>query len=168
MAGHPPERAPARRSPRPDTRPVGAAGILAEIVKKSIVAYGLAVAALVFALEWLEYRYAVRLLPLEAYVAVVALAFTALGVWVGRRLTTRPAAPPFEKNVRALAHLGITDREYEVLGLLALGRSNKEIADALFVSQNTVKTHVARLYDKLDVSRRTEAVHRAKQLRLLP
>ena len=131
-----------------------------------IYAGGLAVA--VFALEWLEYRYLVHDIGTELYVALIAAGFTVLGVWVGRRLTGAHSGRRFEKNTAALQSLGITDREYAVLELLAAGRANKEIARELHVSPNTVKTHVSRLYEKLEVGRRTQAVQKAKMLRLIP
>ncbi len=88
---------------------------------------------------------------------------------MGARLfRTQPRAAEFQPNAQALAALGITRREYEVLGLLADGRSNKEIADRLNLSLNTVKTHIARLYDKLEAARRTEAILRARDLHLIP
>lgn len=102
------------------------------------------------------------------YVAVVALVFITLGIWIGTRLA-RPEAPEeFERNEEAMEYLGISPREHEVLELLARGHSNREIAKALFVSSNTVKTHLSRLYGKLDVSRRTQAVRKARSLRLIP
>jgi ATP/maltotriose-dependent transcriptional regulator MalT len=92
-----------------------------------------------------------------------------LGVWVGARLFRgRGAGPAFEANTRAMTSLGISSREFEVLELLAAGRSNKEISARLSVSPNTVKTHVANLYGKLEVKRRTEAILRARELGMLP
>lgn len=135
---------------------------------RTIVLYGLALAAAAALLQWLEYRYLTRAFTGEFYMVLIAVMFTALGVWLGARLT--PAARPadFEKNERALAALGVTEREYEVLELVAAGRSNKEIARALSVSPNTVKTHLARLYEKLEARRRTEAVDKARALALIP
>lgn len=130
--------------------------------------YGLGVAAAAFGLQWLEYRYAVRMLSTEIYVALIAALFTLLGIWVGHRLTRRRPPAPFERNAQALEYLGITDRELQVLELVAEGHSNREIARRLFVSPNTVKTHLAHLYEKLDVSRRTQAVRKARSLRLIP
>lgn len=137
-------------------------------MKKTVLVYGLGVALGASALRWLEYRYTVRLLSIEIYVTLVAVAFTLFGLWLGRRLTERTAPGPFEANTRALAELGISEREHEVLRLLAEGHSNGEIAARLFVSPNTVKTHLARVYEKLEVNRRTQAVSRAKALRLVP
>ena len=135
---------------------------------RSFAIYGLAIAAAAFALRWLEYRHALRFFTTEAYVVLIAVVFTVLGAWVGHRLTTKRSQGSFERNEKAIAALGISDREYDVLCLLANGDSNKEIAAKLFVSANTVKTHLAHLYDKLDVSRRTQAIHKSKALRLIP
>lgn len=135
---------------------------------RTIVVYALVLAGGAFLLEWLEYRYAARVFPTEIYIGLLAIIFVALGVWIGRRLTRRPAPEAFSKNEAAIDALGITPREYETLELLAAGLSNKEIARALGVSPNTVKTHVARLYDKLDAERRTQAVSKARSLALIP
>ena len=137
-------------------------------MKKTILLYAAALAAAAFLLEWLEYRYFVRGFGPGIYIVLVALGFAALGIWVGRRLTVGGASKEFEINAAALQSLGITDREYAVLELLANGRANKEIARDLDVSPNTVKTHVSRLYEKLGVGRRTQAVQKARMLRLIP
>jgi DNA-binding CsgD family transcriptional regulator len=131
---------------------------------RTILIYGALLAAGTVALQWLEYRFLAATYSTEIYVVLVALAFLCLGVWVGAQLFTRPRAREFERNTRALLALGISGRELEVLELLAAGGSNKEIAARLDVSPNTVKTHVARLYDKLEVKRRTQAVLRAREL----
>ena len=135
---------------------------------KTVALYGLLIAVAAVALEWLEFKYLTRFFATEIYIALIAALFTALGVWVGQRLTARPRADAFEKNVAALAALGITDREYEVLTLLAAGCANKEIARRLELSPNTVKTHLARLYEKLEAQRRTQAVQKARELALIP
>jgi DNA-binding CsgD family transcriptional regulator len=134
---------------------------------RSIVTYGSSIALAAFTLRWLEYRHAIRMFPTELYVILVAALFTAVGIWVGRRLTRPTGSVPFARNERALQALGISEREYEVLCLLAAGHSNREIAERLFVSTNTVKTHLAHLYEKLGVSRRTQAIHKCKALRLI-
>ena len=132
---------------------------------RSILVYGLALAAGAVGLQWLEYQLWARTHPVEIYVALIATAFLALGIWVGVRLFRREARPePFTPNERAQASLGITEREREVLQLLAAGRSNKEIARHLGLSPNTVKTHVARLFGKLGAARRTEAIGLAREL----
>lgn len=137
------------------------------MLKKSILLYGLALAAAAVALQWLEYQYKVRLFATEIYVILIAVLFTAIGIWAGNRLTRRTAPAEFKRNDRALGSLGISEREYEVLSLLADGHSNQEIAERLYVSANTVKTHLAHLYDKLQVSRRTQAIRKAKSLHLI-
>ena len=136
---------------------------------RTVLIYGLALALGAVALQWVEYRTWARGHVTEVYVTLVALAFMGLGIWVGARLfRPRARAGEFELNTRALASLGITEREHEVLRQLAAGRSNKEIARRLNLSPNTVKTHIARLYAKLEAARRTEAILRARELRLIP
>ena len=136
---------------------------------RTALIYGLALALGALALQWLEYQIWARSHAGEIYVALIAAAFLALGVWVGARLARpRPRGDGFEPNTRAQAALGISPRECEVLRLLADGRSNKEIAKRLTLSPNTVKTHIARLYEKLPAARRTEAILRARELGLIP
>lgn len=137
-------------------------------MKKSIFLYSLAVASGAFLLNWLEYQYAVRVFSTEIYIAIIALLFIGLGVWVGLRISAPTAREPFERNTKAIDYLGISKREYEVLELLAQGHSNQEIAKTLFVSSNTVKSHLGRLYEKLEVSRRTQAIQKARALRMIP
>lgn len=134
---------------------------------RTILIYGAILAAGTFALEWLEFRLLVRTHATEAYVALVALAFMGLGVWLGSRLFRRESAATFVPNTRAQEALGISGRELEVLELLAAGRSNKEIARRLDVSPNTVKTHVTKLLAKLEARRRTEAILRARELGMI-
>lgn len=137
-------------------------------MKKSILLYGLAVAAGATLLQWLEYRHLVRMTSTPVYVGAISLFFVGLGIWVGYRLA-RPEPPQaFERNEDAMSYLGISPREHEVLELLAHGHSNREIAETLFVSPNTVKTHLSNIYEKLGVSRRTQAVREARSLRLIP
>ncbi len=135
---------------------------------RTVLIYGAALAASAFALQQLEYRYLARVLAPEFYVVLIAVAFTALGLWAGGRLTAPAPAAAFVRNDAALKALGVTDREYEVLALLAEGLANKEIARRLGVSPNTVKTHVARLYEKLEAERRLQAVRKARDLSLIP
>jgi DNA-binding CsgD family transcriptional regulator len=136
---------------------------------RTILVYGLILAVGAFVLQWLQFGLIARTHPVELYVGLIALAFLGLGVWVGARLFRRPVpAEAFEANTRAMASLGISDREFQVLEQLAAGRSNKEIAGRLNVSPNTVKTHVANLYGKLEVKRRTEAILRARELGMIP
>lgn len=135
---------------------------------RTILIYGGVLAIAAFALQQLEYRYFARAFATEIYIVLIALGFTGLGVWAGRRLSAAPPVEPFARNDAALKSLGVTDREYEVLELLAEGLANKEIARRLAVSPNTVKTHVARLYEKLGAERRTQAVQKARELALIP
>ena len=140
-------------------------------MKRTILVYGLAIAAFVFVLQYLEYRLLIRDLSTEFYIGTIAILFTALGIWVGLRLTAQKSAQPathFVINETELLRLGISKREREVLGLMEQGLSNQEIGDKLFVSLNTIKTHSSNLFLKLEVSRRTQAVQKAKQLKLIP
>ena len=135
---------------------------------KSVAIYAVALAAGAFVLQWLQYKYVTRVFAPEIYVLLIAAGFTALGVWAGYRLTRSPAPAAFERNDAAMKSLGITERECRVLELLAAGHANKEIARLLEVSPNTVKTHIANLFEKLSVERRTQAVQKARELKLLP
>jgi two-component system, NarL family, response regulator LiaR len=140
-------------------------------LRRSIFLYGVAMAVLVGILKFAEYRFYVRDLSLELYLGTVAVLFVVLGVWVGRRLTRVKVIVPsneFRRNEVEMEKLGITRREYEVLGLIAQGLSNKEIADKLFVSTSTIKSHTSNLFLKLDASRRTQALQRAKELQIIP
>lgn len=140
-------------------------------MRRTVLIYGVAMAALLGILKSVEYYYFVRDLSLEFYLGIVAVLFTGLGVWTGLRLTRKKAVTAgaeFRRNEQELQRLGISKREYEVLELIALGLSNQEIADKLFVSLNTVKTHSSNLFMKLEARRRTQAIHRAKELGLLP
>ena len=135
---------------------------------RTILLYAAMLVVAVAALDWLEYRYALRTFSTGTYIALLAAGFAGLGLWAGRRLTARPAGPAFERNQAAIRSLGLTARECEILELLASGRSNKEMAQALGISPHTVKTHVARVYEKLEVRRRLPAVEKARWLKLIP
>jgi len=135
---------------------------------RTVIVWSLVLAAGAFALQWLEYQYAARVLAVDAYVALIGVAFAAGGVWLGWRLSARRGPAAFERNDAALASLGITGQEARVLEKLAAGQSNKEIARSMGLSPNTVKTHVANLFAKLEVSRRTQAIGKARDLRLIP
>ena len=135
---------------------------------RSIFLYALALAAAALALQWLEYRYLARTFTSEIYVALIAVGFIALGIWLGRQLTPRPAPASFTRNEAAIRSLGLTERECEILERLASGRSNKELARDLGISPNTVKTHVARVYEKLEVQKRVQAIEKARWLALIP
>lgn len=134
---------------------------------RMVTLYGLALALIAAGLEWLQYRYMERAFPTEIYIALLAIIFIAIGIWVGRGLTPPPKPAIFERNDVAIRSLGLTAREQEILQLLASGQSNKEMARVLNISPNTVKTHVARLYEKLSVQRRMQAVEKARWLALI-
>jgi len=137
-------------------------------VKKTIVIYGVALALVVFLLEYFEYRYLIRELSTELLILFIAVLFTGLGLWAGRKLTMPKTVPSsFQINDKAIEYLKLSDRELEVLELVSKGFSNKEIANNLFVSINTVKTHLQKVYEKLDVKRRTQAVEKAKNLNII-
>lgn len=135
---------------------------------RTIILYAAALAAGAAALEWLQFRYLTRVYSIETYVALLALGFVALGVWVGQQLTPRPRSPAFTRNEAAIRSLGLTPRECEILTLLASGQSNKEMARALAISPNTVKTHIANIYAKLAVERRVQAIEKARWLAVIP
>lgn len=148
-------------------------------MKKHILIYGLCGGVLIVLLKLVEYRFLVVEHSIEIYGGLIALLFAALGIWLGLKLTKNKEtivvkevllAPPahFTLNQTRLRELGITRRELEILGLIAGGLSNREIAEKLFVSENTVKTHSSRLFDKLSARRRTQAVQLGKELGLIP
>jgi DNA-binding CsgD family transcriptional regulator len=146
-------------------------------MKKTVLIYGILGGVLIVVLKLVEYRFLVIEHSLEIYGGIVALLFSALGIWLGLRLTrTRETVivreisvtGPFKRNDTQLAQLGITPRELEILEAMAAGLSNREMAERLFVTENTIKTHTARLFDKLSARRRTQAVQRAKEAGLIP
>jgi NarL family two-component system response regulator LiaR len=148
-------------------------------MKRTILLYGLIGGVLIAVLKIVEYRFLVIEHSLEIYGGIVALLFAALGIWLGLKLT-RPKETlvirevpvrmegPFVLNAARKEQLGITNREMEILEAIAAGLSNREIAEKLYVSENTVKTHSARVFDKLSARRRTQAVQLAKEAGLIP
>lgn len=135
---------------------------------RTVAIYGVVLAAAALLLEWLQFRLVMRLLDPSLYAIGLALIFTAIGIWAGVKLTPRQQTGPFQANEKALASLGISAREREVLELLAAGHSNKEIARLLGLSPNTVKTHLGNVFTKLEATRRTQAVQKARALEILP
>jgi DNA-binding CsgD family transcriptional regulator len=135
---------------------------------RTVILYALALAVAAASLEWLKFRYVTRIQSTEIYIGLIAVGFVALGLWAGRLLTPRPRAPVFQRNDAAIRSLGLSARECEILEQLAEGGSNKEIARALGISPNTVKTHIARVYEKLQVQRRVQAIEKARELELIP
>jgi DNA-binding NarL/FixJ family response regulator len=134
---------------------------------RTVILWALVLAAAAFALQWLEYQYLAMAFSREIYIAIVALAFAAGGVWLGWRLSSRPRGT-FQRNDAAARSLGLTRQELRALELIASGQSNKEMARTLGVAPNTVKTHVANLFSKLEVGRRTQALSKARDLALIP
>ncbi|WP_066806527.1 helix-turn-helix domain-containing protein [Sphingomonas asaccharolytica] len=134
---------------------------------RTVILYALGLAVAAVALEQLKFRYAADEISTDVYVGLLALGFTVLGLWVGHRLTAKKPAAPFERNNAAIASLGLTPRECEILDLLASGRTNQELAHVLGVSPNTVKTHLANLFAKLEVDRRVKAIEKARFLALI-
>lgn len=134
--------------------------------------YGVILGAAVVALKGLEYYFFMNFLPDEIYIAIIALLFVGLGIWVGKKLTAKAPEKvplkPFRRNERVIKSLGISDRELEVLQQLSKGHSNQEIANKLFISVNTVKTHLANIYQKLEVKRRSLAIKKARSLKIIP
>src|SRR5438105_5020984 len=155
-------------------------------MKRHVLIFGLVGGVLIATLQYTEYRFVVIEHSVELYSALVAILFATFGIWLGLRITRRretivvrevvvPAsghgaepASAFAPNTAQQQRLGITARELEILTLIARGLSNREIATQLFVSENTVKTHCSRAFDKLGAARRTQAVQRGKELGLLP
>jgi DNA-binding CsgD family transcriptional regulator len=162
---------------------------------KSTIIYGSSLAFLLFLLKWLEFRFIIYDHSFEIYIGLIAFIFTGLGIWLALKLSRRHVAgtkpnieivvvekevylnsnenlphPPagFKLNTSLVAQLELRKREMEILGLLAQGHSNREIAAKLFISLSTVKTHIQNIFEKLEVKRRTQAVDKAKRLNLIP
>ena len=148
---------------------------------KAILAYGVGMALLMFLLKWLELRFVIFDHAMEVYIGSIALLFTGLGIWLALKLTKPKVqtviiekevfvdnTPAFVFNEKEMTRLGLSKRELEVLQLMAEGLSNNEIAERLFVSLNTIKTHSSKVFEKLDVKRRTQAVELAKRISLIP
>ena len=132
---------------------------------RTVFIYALILALAAFALTWLDYRFWMRDIGIEIYGLILAVIFVAMGIWIERQ--RRPLVRlNDEPNEKAITALGLTRREVEMLTHLSEGKSNKEIARTLNVSPNTVKTHLANLYEKLSVKNRTQAVTRARDLSL--
>ena len=141
-------------------------------MKKTVIIYGLLLSLIIILLRILKYRFFLRDISLEIYLGIVALIFTAIGIWSGLKIINRKSTDSFHNTIvipdqKMIKKVGISDREYEVLTLMAIGLSNQEIANKLFVSLPTVKTHSSNLYGKLDVQRRTQAIQKARNLNLL-
>jgi NarL family two-component system response regulator LiaR len=147
-------------------------------MKRHVLIYGLIGGVLIAVLKWTEYRFLVIEHSIEIYGGLIAAIFAVLGIWLGLKLTGTkqrvvvkevpvPAGEPFIPDGKKRENLGITRRELEILELIAQGLSNREIAEKLYVSENTVKTHSSRVFDKLGAKRRTQAVQLGKEFGLL-
>jgi DNA-binding CsgD family transcriptional regulator/uncharacterized membrane protein len=147
---------------------------------RHIILYGLILAMLVFALKWLQWKFVLVDNAIDIYIGLVALFFTILGIWVASHIMRPkvetliiekeiivPQSESFAINIAELQKLNLNSREYEVLQLLAQGQSNADIAASLFLSLSTIKTHVSNLYFKMDVKSRTQAITKAKQLKII-
>ena len=148
-------------------------------MRRHVLIYGLIGGVLIAVLKWTEYRFLVIEHSIEIYGGLTAAIFAVLGIWLGLKLTGTkqrvvvkevpvPAGEPFIPNEKKRENLGTTRRELEILELIAQGMSNREIAEKLYVSENTVKTHSSRVFDKLGAKRRTQAVQLGKECGLLP
>jgi DNA-binding CsgD family transcriptional regulator len=148
---------------------------------RQIIIYGIALAVLILLLKWLEMQYIIIDYQLEVYAGLVAVIFTGLGIWLALKLGKpkiqtviiekeifTSAKADFILNEDELRKLNLSKRELEVLQLMAKGLSNQEIAGRLFVSLNTIKTHSAQIFEKMEVKRRTQAVEMAKRLSIIP
>jgi DNA-binding CsgD family transcriptional regulator len=142
---------------------------------KQVALYGAVGGVLITLLKVIEYKHFVHEYPGEIYGGLIALIFTALGIYFGLRLTrpkevvvVREVEKAFVANPETLKDVSLTPREHEILGLIARGMSNREIGETLFVSENTVKTHASRLFEKMQVNRRVQAVQKGKELGLIP
>jgi NarL family two-component system response regulator LiaR len=148
---------------------------------KQIIIYGIALAILLFLLKWLETRYFMLDQQLDTYLGIIAVLFTALGIWFALKIrkpkvetviiekkVVLATGPDFILNEDEVRRLNLSKRELEVLQLMAGGLSNQEIAERLFVSLNTIKTHSAQIFEKMEVKRRTQAVDMAKRLSIIP
>ena len=154
---------------------------------RHVLMYGVIGGLLIALMQWTQYRFVVIEHSIEIYGGMIAATFAGLGIWLGIKLTRAkkevivrevavikkvpvlvPAGEPFARDDRRREELGITPRELDILELIAEGLSNREIAEKLFVSENTVKTHSSRVFDKLGAKRRTQAVQMGKEFGLLP
>lgn len=154
---------------------------------KNIFLYAVAMAAIMLLLQWMQVKLLVIDHATEIYITGIAVIFTLLGIWMAKKLTRpktevikesvvvekevivyRPVSETFVPDIEMINRLGISQREMDVLRAMAEGSTNQEIANQLFVSLNTIKTHTSRLFEKLDVARRTQAIEKAKRLHIIP
>ena len=141
-------------------------------MKKTVIIYSFLLALIVIFLKVLEYRYFLRDLSLEIYLSIIALIFTVIGVWSGLRIVDKKTTTTIQSkndkpDTEMIRKMGISERELEVLSLMATGLSNQEIANKLYVSLPTIKTHSSNIYSKLGVQRRTQAIQKARSLNII-
>lgn len=147
---------------------------------RHIILCGLLLAILVFMLKWLQWKFLIVDNSLDIYMGCIAVFFTILGVWIATQLVKPKVqtvivekevyvsrADELTINETELKKLNLSNREYEVLQLLTKGYSNADIAESLFLSLSTVKTHVSHLFVKMDVKSRTQAIEKAKRLKII-
>ena len=148
---------------------------------KANIIYAISLALLMFLLKWLEIRFVIFNHSFEIYIGFISIIFTALGIWLSLKLTKPKIeivvvekeipsirTEDFVPDTAMISRLELSKRELEILNLLSIGHSNQEIAEKLFISLSTVKTHNQNIFEKLDVKRRTQAVEKAKRLNLIP
>jgi DNA-binding CsgD family transcriptional regulator len=132
---------------------------------KTILIYGITLGIILLILNSIEYLFWVKFHFMEIYIGLIAIVFLGLGIWFGKKKQILKVEMPYSSiEPTNFVELGISKREFEVLKLVGKGLSNQEIADQLFVSNNTIKTHTSRLFEKLEVKNRTQAILKAKQI----
>ncbi|UZR98607.1 response regulator transcription factor [Chondrinema litorale] len=144
-------------------------------MKKEIVLYGLFMGLLLIVLRLVQYKMLIRDVKIELYATLVAILFLSLGIWFGRKFFIQPINGSSSKHISEKEQLSkvlntehdLSKREFEVLEMMAQGYTNQEIADKLYVSLNTIKTHTSNIYFKLEVKRRTQAVKKAREMQIL-
>lgn len=142
---------------------------------KHIILYGISMSVVLFLLKWMEWKFLIVDNAIDIYIGLIACVFTALGIWIAVKLT-KPKTLIVEKEIyvstfeidqSALEALNLRPREFEILQLMSKGKSNAEIGEQLFISLSTVKTHISNLFEKLDVKSRTQAIEKAKRIRII-
>lgn len=144
---------------------------------KHIILYGFSIAVLVFTLKWMKWKFLIIDHSVDIYIGLIAIFFTVLGIWIAFQLAKPKVTTPiviekevpqkFTLNTAELEKLNLSNREYEVLQLLSKGHSNAAIADELFISVSTVKTHVSNIFEKMNIASRTQAIEKARRLSII-
>lgn len=138
-------------------------------MKTVILGFGILIACLLILFKLAQFSYFGQASSPEIWIAVISLVFFGIGIFISRKYlpVTKTVHAPKEPDQKQVDKLGLSKREYEILQLINEGLSNQQIADKIFVSENTVKKHVSNLFFKLDVQRRTEAIRKAKELNII-